>query len=113
MVYALIIISVFIIALTLIIYLYQDHVDYLNDKIEKMQIELDVTLDCLDTHKEMVEDLEGYYEKWRETVADLDEANQKVWELTGEIADLEIENRDLSTMNEELEQRIHCFEEYE
>ena len=43
----------------------------------------------------------------------LDEANQKVWELTGEIADLEIENRDLSTMNEELEQRIHCFEEYE
>ena len=85
MVYALIIILVFITALTLIIYLYQDHVDYLNDKIEKMQIELDVTLDCLDAHKEMVEDLEGYYEKWRETVADLDEANQKIYDLQQEV----------------------------
>lgn len=87
MVYALIIISVFITALTLIIYLYQDHVDYLNDKIEKMQIELDVTLDCLDAHKEMVEDLEGYYEKWRETVDELNEANQKVWEYKANLAE--------------------------
>lgn len=87
MVYALIIISVFITALTLIIYLYQDHVDYLNDKIEKMQIELDVTTECLDVHKEMVEDLEGYYEKWRETVDELNKAEQTIWEYKANLAE--------------------------
>lgn len=76
-----IIIFIFSALLALIIYLYQEHVDYLNKKIEGLQVELELTADCLSAHEEMVEDLEGYYEKWRETVADLDEANQKIWEL--------------------------------
>lgn len=72
--------------LALIIYLYQEHVDYLNKKIRDLQFEVDLTTECLDAHKEMVEDLEGYYEKWRETVADLDEANQKIWELEDKVS---------------------------
>ena len=108
-----VIVLIFSALLALIIYLYQEHVDYLNKKIENLQFELDLTTECLDAHVEMVDDLEGYYEKWRETVADLDEANQKIYELSAENVDLEMDNAALKTVNEELEQRIHCFEEYE
>ena len=76
-----VIVFIFSALLALIIYLYQEHVDYLDKKIEGLQTELELTADCLSAHEEMVEDLEGYYEKWRETVAELDEAKQKIWEL--------------------------------
>ena len=72
-------------AAALMIYLYQDHIHYLENKIHNLKTELEFTTDCLDAHKEMVEDLEGYYEKWRETVADLDEAKQKIHKLENEL----------------------------
>lgn len=76
-----VIVLIFSALLALIIYLYQEHVDYLNKRIENLQFELDLTTECLDAHVEMVDDLEGYYDKWRETVVDLDVANQKIYEL--------------------------------
>lgn len=82
-----VIVLIFSALLALIIYLYQEHVDYLNKKIENLQFELDLTTECLDAHVEMVDDLEGYYDKWRETVADLDEANQKIYELEEQLKD--------------------------
>lgn len=75
-----VIILIFSALLALIIYLYQEHVDYLNKKIKDLQFEVDLTTECLDAHKEMVEDLEGYYEKWRETVNELSKAEQTIWE---------------------------------
>ncbi len=81
MMIGIVIVLIFSALLALIVYLYQEHVDYLNKKIKDLQFEIDLTTECLDAHKEMVEDLEGYYEKWRETVAELDEANQKIWGL--------------------------------
>ena len=80
-----VIIFIFSALLALIIYLYQEHVDYLDKKIEGLQVELELTADCLSAHEEMVEDLEGYYEKWREAVAELDEANQKIHDLQQEV----------------------------
>ena len=90
-----VIILVFSALLALIVYLYQDHVDYLNRKIKDLQFEVDLTTECLDAHKEMVEDLEGYYEKWIEAVNELDCANQKVWKLAAENVELEQKNQDL------------------
>lgn len=81
MAWGVVIILIFSGLLALIIYLYQEHVDYLNKKIRDLQFEVDLTTECLDAHKEMVEDLEGYYEKWRETVNELNEANQENWTL--------------------------------
>ena len=94
-----VIVLIFSALLALIIYLYQEHVDYLNKKIENLQFELDLTTECLDAHVEMVDDLEGYYDKWRETVAELDEANQKIWDLKEEI--------------EHLDNQIQFLQEYE
>lgn len=82
-----IIILVFSALLALIIYLYQEHVDYLNKKIRDLQFEVDFTKECLDAHKEMVEDLEGYYEKWRETVDELNKAEQTIWEYKANLAE--------------------------
>lgn len=78
--------------LGIMIKLYEEHVDYLNKKIKDLQFEVDFVTECLDAHKEMVEDLEGYYEKWRETVAELDEANQKVYKYQNTILELQREN---------------------
>lgn len=86
MMIGIVIVLIFSALLALIIHLYQEHVDYLNKQIKDLQFEVDFTTECLDAHKEMVEDLEGYYEKWRETVADLDEANQKIWELEDKVS---------------------------
>lgn len=82
-------------SLGLLIYLYQEHVDYLNKQIKDLKFELEFTAECLDAHKEIVEDLEGYYEKWRETVAELDEANQKIYNLEWEITNLQMKNNDM------------------
>ena len=73
-------------AAALMIYLYQDHIHYLENKIYNLKTELELTADCLKAHEEMVEDLEGYYEKWREAVNKLDEANQKIWELEDKVS---------------------------
>lgn len=79
-------------SLGLLIYLYQEHVDHLNKQIKDLKFELELTAECLDAHQEMVEDLEGYYEKWRETVAELDEANQKIYKYQNTISELQREN---------------------
>ena len=77
--------------LGIMIKLYEDHVDYLNKKIKDLQFELDLTTDCLDAHVEMVEDLEGYYEKWREAEQEIDELNKKVCEIEMERSRLEFD----------------------
>lgn len=97
-----VIVLIFSALLALIIYLYQEHVDYLNKKIENLQFELDLTTECLDAHVEMVDDLEGYYDKWRETVNKLDEANQKIYDIEVEKAQLEFE---VDRLEYELEQK--------
>lgn len=71
-------------AAALMIYLYQDHIHYLENKIYNLKAELELTIDCLDAHKEMVEDLEGYYEKWREAMDELSEAKNYIFELEQE-----------------------------
>ena len=70
--------------LSIIIKLYEDHVDYLNKKIKDLQFEIDLTTEQLDAHKEMVEDLEGYYEKWLETVNELSKVEQERYKLKQE-----------------------------
>lgn len=82
-----VIILAFSALLALIIYLYQEHVDYLNRKIRDLQFEADLATECLDAHKEMVEDLEGYYEKWLETVDELNKAEQTIWEYKANLAE--------------------------
>ena len=79
-----VIILIFSGMLGIMIKLYEDHVDYLNKKIKDLQFEVDLTTECLDAHKEMVEDLEGYYEKWLETVNELSEAKNHIFELEQE-----------------------------
>jgi uncharacterized coiled-coil DUF342 family protein len=96
------IVLIFGVSLGLLIYLYQEHVDYLNKQIKDLKFELEFTGECLDAHKEMVEDLEGYYEKWRETVAELDEANQKIWEYK---ANLEETVKRIGEYEKELDMR--------
>ena len=86
-----VIILIFSALLALIIYLYQEHVDYLNRKIRDLQFEVDFTTECLDAHKEMVEDLEGYYEKWRETVNELSKVEQERYKLKQENRKLKLE----------------------
>ena len=113
MIWGVVIILAFSALLALIVYLYQEHVEHLNYTIEMLRVNKDILGEEIDNYKELVEDLDGYYEKWREIVAELDCANQKVWELSTENVDLERENAALEIINEELEQRIHCFEEYE
>jgi len=85
MVWGFIIILAFSALLALIVYLYQDHVDHLNYTIEMLRMNKDILGEEIDNYKELVEDLDGYYDKWRETVAELDEANQKIWELQQEV----------------------------
>jgi hypothetical protein len=80
-----VIILIFSGMLGIMIKLYEDHVDYLNKKIKDLQFEVDLTTECLDAHKEMVEDLEGYYEKWLATVDELSKAEQKIWGLENEL----------------------------
>ena len=92
MIWGVVIILAFSALLALIVYLYEDHVDYLNKKIRGLQFEVDLTTECLDAHKEMVEDLEGYYEKWIETVNELSEANQKIYKYQNTILELQREN---------------------
>ena len=60
-----VIVAIMVAAAALMIYLYQDHIHYLENKIHNLKGELELTADCLKAHEEMVEDLEGYYEKWR------------------------------------------------
>ena len=86
MVWGVVIILAFSALLALIVYLYQEHVDYLNHTIEMLRMNKDILGEELDNYKELVEDLDGYYDKWRETVAELDEANQKIWELEDKVS---------------------------
>ena len=89
MIWGVVIILAFSALLALIVYLYQEHVDYLNRSIRELKSNIETLQGDVDTYKELLEDTEGYYEKWLETVADLDEANQKVWDLEEEIKHLE------------------------
>ena len=72
-----VIVAVMVAAAALMIYLYQDHIHYLENKIHNLKTELEFTIDCLDAHKEMVEDLEGYYEKWIDAVKELEAVKQQ------------------------------------
>lgn len=85
--WGIVIILIFSALLALIIYLYQEHVDYLNHTIEMLRMNKDILGEEIDNYKELVEDLDGYYDKWRETVAELDEANQKIYKLEGQLKD--------------------------
>ena len=76
-----VIILIFSGLLTLIIYLYQDHVDHLNHTIKMLRMNKDILGEELDNYKELVEDLDGYYDKWIETVNELNKANQENWTL--------------------------------
>ena len=108
-----VIILAFSALLALIIYLYQEHVDYLNKKIRDLQFEVDLTTECLDAHKEMVEDLEGYYEKWRETTTELNKTNVRVWELMKEqdilITENEVLKEQLKDYNDWVNHKIEKY----
>ena len=80
MAWGVVIILVFSALLALIIHLYQEHVDYLNHTIKMLRINKDILGEELDNYKELVEDLDGYYDKWIETVNELNKANQIIWE---------------------------------
>ena len=79
--WGIVIILIFSALLALIIYLYQEHVDYLNRKIKDLQFEVDLTTECLDAHKEMVEDLN------RNTVARIIEPFERDMNALQEIFD--------------------------
>ena len=87
MIWGVVIILAFSALLALIIYLYQEHVEHLNYTIEMLRMNKDILGEELDNYKELVEDLDGYYDKWIETVAELDEANQKIYKLEGQLKD--------------------------
>ena len=70
--------------LGIMIKLYEEHVDYLNKKIKDLQFEVDLKTECLDGYKELLEDTEGYYEKWLETVNELSKVEQERYELRQE-----------------------------
>ena len=76
-----VIILIFSALLALIIYLYQEHVDHLNHTIKMLRVNKDILGEELDNYKELVEDLDGYYDKWIETVNELSKANQEIFEL--------------------------------
>ena len=79
-----IVILIFSGLLALIIYLYQDHVDHLNHTIKMLRINKDILGEELDNYKELVEDLDGYYDKWIETVNELSKVEQERYELKQE-----------------------------
>ena len=87
MIWGVVIILAFSALLALIIYLYQEHVEHLNYTIEMLRMNKDILGEELDNYKELVEDLDGYYDKWIETIAELDEANQKIYKLEGQLKD--------------------------
>lgn len=80
MIWGVVIILAFSALLALIVYLYQEHVDYLNHTIEMLRMNKDILGEEIDNYKELVEDLDGYYDKWIETVNELNKANQTIWE---------------------------------
>ena len=81
MIWGVVIILAFSALLALIVYLYQEHVDHLNHTIEMLRMNKDILGEELDNYKELVEDLDGYYDKWIETVNELNKANQEIYEL--------------------------------
>ena len=81
MVWGVVIILAFSALLALIVYLYQEHVDHLNHTIEMLRVNKNILGEELDNYKELVEDLDGYYDKWIETVNELSKANQEIFEL--------------------------------
>ena len=80
-----IVILIFSGLLALIIYLYQDHVDHLNHTIKMLRINKDILGEELDHYKELVEDLDGYYDKWIETMNELNKAKQENWTLSNRL----------------------------
>lgn len=81
MAWGVIIILIFSGLLALIIYLYQEHVDHLNHTIKMLRMNKDILGEELDNYKELVEDLDGYYDKWIETVNELNKTKQENWTL--------------------------------
>ena len=79
-----VIILIFSALLALIVYLYQEHVDHLNHTIEMLRVNKNILGEELDNYKELVEDLDGYYDKWIETVNELSEAKNHIFELEQE-----------------------------
>ena len=84
MVWGVVIILAFSALLALIVYLYQEHVDYLNRSIRELKSNIETLQGDVDTYKELLEDTEGYYEKWLETVNELSEAKNHIFELEQE-----------------------------
>ena len=81
MIWGVVIILAFSALLALIIYLYQEHVDYLNRSIKELKSNIETLQGDVDTYKELLEDTEGYYEKWLETVNELSKVEQERYEL--------------------------------
>ena len=102
MVWGVVIILAFSALLALIVYLYQEHVDYLNHTIEMLRVNKDILGEELDSYKELVEDLDGYYDKWIETVNELNKANQTIWEYK---ANLEEAVKRIGEYEKELDMR--------
>ena len=76
-----VIILIFSGMLGIMIKLYEDHVDYLNREIRALRMKIDDLDETVQTYGGIIDDEQHYYEKWRETEADLNEANEKIWEL--------------------------------
>lgn len=102
MIWGVVIILAFSALLALIVYLYQEHVDYLNHTIEMLRMNKDILGEELDNYKELVEDLDGYYDKWIETVNELNKANQTIWEYK---ANLEEAVKRIGEYEKELDMR--------
>ena len=84
MIWGVVIILIFSALLALIVYLYQEHVDHLNHTIEMLRVNKNILGEELDNYKELVEDLDGYYDKWIETVNELSKVEQERYELKKE-----------------------------
>lgn len=102
MIWGVVIILIFSALLALIVYLYQEYVDHLNHTIEMLRMNKDILGEELDNYKELVEDLDGYYDKWIETVNELNKANQTIWEYK---ANLEEAVKRIGEYEKELDMR--------
>ena len=102
MIWGVVIILAFSALLALIVYLYQEHVDHLNHTIEMLRVNKDILGEELDSYKELVEDLDGYYDKWIETANELNKANQTIWEYK---ANLEEAVKRIGEYEKELDMR--------
>ena len=94
-----VIVLIFAGLLGIMIKLYEDHVDYLNREIRALRMKIDDLDETVQIYGGIIDDEQHYYEKWRETEAELDEANQQIWDLKEEI--------------EHLDNQIQFLQEYE